>query len=498
MTDPDVLRLFAVDRGVPSLFAFSPVATIVPIGARRRPGTASSSTGTCCTSSTAFTGQWMTYVFAATPASRDDGPVLLPRERRDRALRREQLLRIPRARARGGGDRRSGPGATWRSPTSAGMVHGFSASKSTWASMHGRGAARGHDGQRAARVRRDPRRRRDLAVQRAHRDVHDAAGRPDGCRCSLERYVAVAVDGTTVARVLGAARASRRRRFAAPPAVDQAADVRAARRRDEPHGRISAPKGAFARADGLRPASMLQHRAQIARSARRRRRTPGRRLLRRTRNEWIRARRVAGNALPERRLRRWSRRRAADSGDGRTRGDSWIHQAAPLTEVAVAGTSPPNLAETFFARDRDDDLHVQSADAGVAHRDDRRARDARARAPRGDPRAGRRRGVRVRHLVRPVVGAAAARAVFERRRPGGSPRGRPTASASTGTAASVRLATITEFPDFYRASTLGSRFRIAVSGEPGAAMRSSARRCGGRVDHCSRPTARCCSIRRRS
>ena len=31
-----------------------------------------------------------------------------------------------------------------------------------------------------------------------------------------------------------------------------------------------------------------------------------------------------------------------------------------------------------------------------------------------------------------------------------------------------QMAMITEFPDFYRAATLGSRFRLEVSGEPGA------------------------------
>jgi hypothetical protein len=149
------------------------------------------------------------------------------------------------------------------------------------------------------------------------------------------------------------------------------------------------------------------------------------------------------------------------------RSQAWVFEPAPVMEITQAGSSPPNLAETFFAR--------QGTTIYAFNPRTVAWRTATTTAPATL--------VRAHHAVILAQDGAAAYAfnlwsdqwsIQPLAAPYSNGGGQVTAAWVTDGinvhpyAGLGQLNTINEFPDFYRVPSLGSLLRLEVAGEPGA------------------------------
>jgi hypothetical protein len=413
----------------------------------------------------AFTGHWMTYVFAGTPVVSPamngrfcflvaDGSSVYAA-----SSFYESLVPAP------AGASATGAYGNVAIATSAGMVHGFSASRNTWASMPVSGAptiATGNAQPAFVSINDG----NSTAMFSGHTGSFTTIAASPGAPVSLDRYVAIVVDGTTVhaySALLGTEVALA---FPAAPTVikqqmyallDDGSNLTA----------YSAAKGAFA-APIPSLGMTLQSKAQIAAL------TPAGSgvpvaVYSSYRNEWNggpgigsgTAYFMAASIVVE-----------ADGGGlhgWSQRGSAWIDQPAPTMDTVTAGTSPPNLAETFFSR------------AGTTIYTFNPRTEAWRTATTGAPAT----LVRAHHAVVLAHDGSSAYGFniwddqwtsVPLQAPYLNGAGQVQAAWVTdgiGTYAYGgfgQTAMISEFPDFYRVTTLGSRFMLEVAGEPGASM----------------------------
>jgi hypothetical protein len=349
--------------------------------------------------------------------------------------------------------------------SSSGWVHGFSAARASWASMPAAATPVVTTGnaQPACVAINDG---VSLSMFSGHTGWFTTLPVPATAGLHLDRYVAVALDGSNAHAYSALLGTSASLAFAAPPTVikqqmfvllDDGSNLTAYSPAKGAFG-ISIPTGGMT----------LQTRAQIATLTPAGSGAPAA-VYSSYRNEWFGGPGAGGAA---------SYLTAASvvvesAGGGlwgwSLRGDGWIHQPAPALEVAIAGTSPPALAETFFGR-AGTTLYTFNPRTGAW-----RTTTTTAAATL----------VRAHHSVVVAQDGLAAYAfdlwsdrwtTQPLQAPYSNGGGQVQAAWVTdGVGVHAyggmgQLAMSGEFPDFYRATTIGSRLALQIAGETGAWM----------------------------
>jgi hypothetical protein len=412
-----------------------------------------------------FSGQWLTYVFPSPPtvtmAMNGRFCFLISAGGNLYAVSSFYGTLVPAPVA---GATSAGSFGNVALASSPGMMHGFSASRNTWASLPVAAAPTITTGnaQPAFVALNDG---AAISMFSGNTGTFTTLPAAPGASVNLERYQGIVVDGvnaygysallgtTSTLTLTGPVTVIKQQMFAL---IDDGSNLIA----------YSAPKGAFC-APIANSGVTLLHKAQIATltpsgtgvpvavySSFRNQWDPGPGVA--TGTAYLTAVSVIVEDTAVGGLHGWSDRDSA-----------WLYLAAPLMDVAVAGSSPPNLAETFFAR-QGNTIYTFNPRTSAW-------RTATTSAPATLIRA--HHAVVLAHDGLTAYGFNIWSDTWT-----AQPLSAPYSNGGGQVEAAwvtdgVRLYaygglgqlnTITEFPDFYRAPTLGSLFRLEVGGEPGA------------------------------
>lgn len=443
-------------------FAFAPGATVVPSAS---PQTWHSIVidGNHVHAFFAFTGQWITYAFSSPPTvtSAMNGRFcfLVSEGSNLYAVSSFYGTLVPAP----AGAVSAGSFGNVAMATSTGMVHGFGASQNRWASMPvtSSPAIAAGNAQCAFVSVND-----GAAISLFSGNTGTFTTLPAAATASanLERYAAVFVDASNAygysallgtyatLPISGPVTVIKQQMFAL---VDDGTNLIA----------YSAAKGQFAAPIPKTGLSLL-HKAQIAALMPGGSNVPAA-VYSSYRNQWDSGPGIGSGTLYLTAVSAVVEESTGGLWGWSDRGPAWILEAAPPMEIAVAGTSPPNLAETFFARQ-----------GTMIY-----AFNPRTSAWRTATTTNPASLVRAHHCAILAQDGASVWGfnIWSDTWSGQSLQaaylnggGQVESGWATdgvrifGYGGVGQLNTITEFPDLYRASTLGSLFRLEVNGEPNA------------------------------